>query len=180
VLLKLTHLLLANATDAEKRAMNPVFGGLVVGSVLDIALSLLCLSLCITWLVFTASPNRRARSCGGNRVACVRHSCDMGCDITWAVLWGLSTILRCMSFNRSQSAATIAAQMGCIFLGALLFGTFTATAVISGKIRKEMHAAAAARDIESTGYSTDGSTAAQVPGKALNVAPATTARPARS
>lgn len=101
----------------------------------------------------------------------------MGWDIVWAILWGVAVILNAIDIHKTdlwESWLALSLSLG-------NFVAFIASAIISGKIRNETRAAAAARDIEAAGYSTGGSTAAaQAPAKALDVAPVTVVWPSKS
>lgn len=96
----------------------------------------------IVWLVFTASPRARARSCGGNRLPCLRYTCDMSWDTVFTFAWAINLALCGVSvvFYRGPAVSLAAA------LSVIMFVLKIATAVLSGVVRRRMRKAAAAGD----------------------------------
>jgi len=109
-------------------------------------IALACFITCTLWLVFTANPSTRARSCGGNKPACMRYSCDMGLDIFWAIVWGVNSITSCIA--RSSSVGMKVANIATAFTLLCLFVT---TAIISSRVRKNLRVAAAPKVIAAWG-----------------------------
>jgi len=85
---------------------------------------------CTLWLVYTASPKARARSCGGNKLACMRYSCDFGWDIFWGILWAVALVL--CSISREGSRGT---RLAGILISAIMTAIFITTAVLTSKVR---------------------------------------------
>uniref|UniRef100_A0A383VMR8 Uncharacterized protein n=1 Tax=Tetradesmus obliquus TaxID=3088 RepID=A0A383VMR8_TETOB len=75
--------------------LSDPFGILILGPVsVIVAVSLLAAALCITWLVFTLAPGRRAAaSCCGNRSSCTTFCHDVIWDGVFAVLFGVALVL---------------------------------------------------------------------------------------
>lgn len=99
---------------------------------------LVCSSL---WLVLTAWPYTRTRSCRGDYAPCVSFTCDFASDNVWAVLWGLIFVLSVVSLS---ARVTAAAQFVGLVLSMVMLVTFLSTAVLSGLAR----AGLSAQDIE--------------------------------
>jgi len=101
-------------------------------SALALALPSLCLDIVL--LIFTASPNARARSCGGNRTACIRFTCDLAWDIAFAFVWAAVVGLCCTCAVVYPSTLIWVA----VVLSLVLFALRVATAVLSGLVRRRM------------------------------------------
>jgi len=126
-------------------AAKAYIGGAIGGMVFGLVLAFACVITCTLWLYYTAKPHARLRSCGGNKPACMRYSCDMGWDIFWAILWGTNVIIYALS--RSSS---VAMKIGNIVTSLIIMCLFVSTAILSGKVRRNLRAAVAAapKDIE--------------------------------
>jgi hypothetical protein len=92
----------------------------------------LCLDIVL--LVFTASPNARARSCGGNRTACLHFTCDLAWDVAFAIVWVVVVGLCCTCAVVYPSTLIWVA----VVLSLVLFALRVAAAVLSGLVRQRM------------------------------------------
>jgi hypothetical protein len=81
-------------------------------------------ALCITWLVYTLSPARRAKaSCCGNHTSCIAFRPDVGFDSAFAVLYGIGLITSALQGSISSAITS-----------AVMMTFFIATAVLSSKM----------------------------------------------
>jgi hypothetical protein len=82
-------------------------------------------ALCITWLVYTLAPARRAKaSCCGNHTPCITYRPDVVVDSIFAVLYAIGLIL----------SALQRADIANIIMCAIMMALFIATAVLSSKM----------------------------------------------
>lgn len=90
-----------------------------------LALNLAASALCITWLVYTLAPARRAKaSCCGNHDSCITFRHDVAWDSVFAVLYGVNLIIAAM-----QGSGVVGP-----IISAVMMALFIATAVLSSKM----------------------------------------------
>lgn len=82
----------------------------------------------MAWLVLTCAPSRR----GSGRVS--RYGCDMGWDITLAVVWTALFVMQVLAVMRSNTAAPVMS----VALYAAQAVLFVASAALSARMRRRV------------------------------------------
>jgi hypothetical protein len=94
------------------------------------AAAAVAVALCITWLVYTLSPARRAKAnCCGNHASCITFRPDVGFDTLFAVLYGVNLITSVLPRRQGGIASVI--------MSAIMMALFIATAVLSSKLGRD-------------------------------------------